>query len=40
MENIFPCCAGWDIHQKSVEACVRRLEPAARCIIKPATGER
>src|SRR3989454_813676 len=28
MENIFPCCAGLDIHKKSVEACVRRLEPA------------
>src|SRR3989442_5497852 len=28
MENVFPCCAGLDIHKKSVEACVRRLEPA------------
>ena len=28
MENVFACCAGLDIHQKSVEACVRRLEPA------------
>src|SRR5216110_229047 len=27
MENVFACCAGLDIHQKSVEACVRRLEP-------------
>ena len=27
MENIFPCCAGLDVHKESVEACVRRLEP-------------
>jgi transposase len=27
MENVFPCCAGLDIHKESVEACVRRLEP-------------
>jgi transposase len=26
MENIFPCCAGLDVHKESVEACVRRLE--------------
>src|SRR5437016_5571979 len=30
MENVFPCCAGLDIHQKSVEACVRRLEPTGQ----------
>jgi transposase len=30
MENIFPCCAGLDIHKKSVEACVRRLEPTGQ----------
>jgi len=30
MENVFACCAGLDIHQKSVEACVRRLEPAGQ----------
>jgi len=30
MENIFPCCAGLDIHKKSVEACVRRMEPTGR----------
>src|SRR3989454_804401 len=30
MENVFPCCAGLDIHKKSVEACVRRLEPAGQ----------
>lgn len=27
MENIFPCCAGLDVHKESVEACVRRIEP-------------
>jgi len=27
MENIFPCCAGLDVHKESVEACVRQLEP-------------
>ena len=30
MENVFPCCAGLDIHKKSVEACVRRLEPTGQ----------
>jgi transposase len=30
MENVFPCCAGLDVHQKSVEACIRRLEPDDR----------
>ena len=30
MENVFACCAGLDIHQKSVEACVRRLEPTGQ----------
>jgi len=29
MENIFPRCAGLDVHKESVEACVRRMEPAA-----------
>src|SRR5439155_20906561 len=29
-ENVFACCAGLDIHQKSVEACVRRLEPTGQ----------
>ena len=28
MENLFPRCAGLDVHKKSVEACVRRLEPS------------
>src|SRR5215469_14878113 len=27
MENIFACCAGFDVHKESVEACVRRTEP-------------
>jgi transposase len=27
MENVFLCCAGLDLHKKSVEACVRRMEP-------------
>ena len=27
MENIFPRCAGLDVHKESVEACVRRIEP-------------
>jgi transposase len=26
MENIFPCCAGLDVHKESVEVCVRRLD--------------
>ena len=30
MENIFPRCAGLDVHKESVEACVRRMEPAAQ----------
>jgi transposase len=30
MENIYPCCAGLDVHKQSVEACVRRMEPNAR----------
>src|SRR5205807_813110 len=30
MENIFPCCAGLDVHKESVEACVRRIEPNGR----------
>lgn len=30
MENIFPCCAGLDVHKESVEACVRRMEPTGQ----------
>jgi len=30
MENIFPCCAGLDVHKESVEACVRRMEGSNR----------
>ena len=30
MQNIFPCCAGLDVHKESVEACVRRIEPQGR----------
>jgi hypothetical protein len=30
MENVFAFCAGLDVHKKSVEACVRRLEPSGR----------
>ena len=30
MENIFPCCAGWDVHKESVEACVLRIEAQGR----------
>jgi hypothetical protein len=26
MENVFLCCAGLDLHKKSVEACDRRME--------------
>lgn len=29
MENIYPRCAGLDVHKASVEACVRRMEPNA-----------
>ncbi len=28
MENLFLCGAGLDLHKKSVEACVRRMEPS------------
>ena len=30
MENVFPCCAGLDVHKESVEACVRRIESNGR----------
>ncbi len=30
MENIYPCCAGLDVHKESVEACVRRMEANGR----------
>jgi transposase len=30
MENLYPCCAGLDVHKESVEACVRRMEPTGR----------
>jgi transposase len=30
MENIFPRCAGWDVHKESVEACIRRIEPSGQ----------
>jgi transposase len=30
MENVFPCCAGLDVHKESVEACVRRVEANSR----------
>lgn len=30
MEDIYPCCAGLDVHKKSVEACVRRMEPTGQ----------
>jgi len=30
MENVFPCCAGLDVHKESVEACVRRVEANGR----------
>jgi transposase len=30
MEDIYPCCAGLDVHKESVEACVRRMEPRGR----------
>ncbi len=30
MEAIFSCCAGLDVHKKTVVACVRRLEPDGR----------
>jgi transposase len=30
MENILACCAWLDVHQESVEACVRRVEPNGR----------
>lgn len=30
MEDIYPCCAGLDVHKQSVEANVRRLEPNGR----------
>lgn len=30
METMISCCAGLDIHKKSIEACVRRIEPTGR----------
>lgn len=30
MEILIPCCAGLDVHQKSVYACVRRLDAGGR----------
>jgi len=27
METIYTCCAGLDVHKKTVECCVRRIEP-------------
>lgn len=30
METLFKCCAGLDVHQKNVWACVRRLENDGR----------
>jgi transposase len=27
MDTIYPCCAGLDVHKKTVVACIRRLEP-------------
>jgi hypothetical protein len=30
MENIFPRCAGLDVHKESVEACIRRIEPSGQ----------
>jgi hypothetical protein len=30
METIYPCCAGLDIHKRTVVACVRRVEPTGR----------
>jgi hypothetical protein len=26
MEEVFSCCAGLDIHEETIEACVRRIE--------------
>jgi len=30
VEDIYPCCAGLDVHKESVEASVRRMEPTSR----------
>jgi len=30
MDTVYPCCAGLDVHKKTVVACVRRLEAAGR----------
>ena len=30
MEAIFSCCAGLDVHKKTVVACVRQLQPDGR----------
>src|SRR4051794_14252521 len=30
METIYRCCAGLDVHKKTVVACVRRVEPSGR----------
>ncbi len=30
METIDPCCAGLDVHKRTVVACIRRVEPTGR----------
>lgn len=30
MEILYPCCAGLDVHKKTVVACIRRLGPGSR----------
>jgi transposase len=30
MDVLHPCCAGLDVHKKTVVACVRRVDPAGK----------
>jgi transposase len=34
MEIIYPCCAGLDVHKKTIVACVRRLGPDGRADVQ------
>ena len=36
MDIVYPCCAGLDVHKKTVVACVRRLAPdgTSRCEVR------
>ena len=37
MDVLHPCCAGLDVHKKTVVACVRRVHPAGKVTTKVQT---